>query len=1198
MTTPLQIVLGTGASPEVARLRSRVIRQYDPLPRLVGGDKVDVDVTLVGQSGATDPTSGSGSLRILVTATDGSTLAALTEFSSSASVWSGQLNLSTIEMGAYLGTDETVPVNLLVQQAIDAGEWRTWAYLGTIVLRDAAASFDTPTPVESFYTASEVDALLAPYSADIVSLQTDLSSLSVDLASVSTDLASLSGSVAESAASLEIVEADVERALYGIGHLRGFFQRAFQNWTSTTPAAPVSVISMGDSLGARIASPLFYKLAGVYGYSLSSAFQNFGPIYTGGPNGFAGPTLAVSNGAVLHRVSDGNPDYTRWPTGTVIEVPAGGVAQWPHASPFGIADRLDIFYVQEPGAGTLLVETSTNGSSWTSQGTIDADGVLAGAVYTVTITSGRYYLRVVGQTGTVNVLWSGARRNGIRGYQCANIAEGGWSLANANTCPAAIVTPIMAHLNPCLITFLMDDSAALFEANFPTLKATLSAGAPNASWIVFGNGPKSVANGGDAASQAQCDWIRSQVDTLGIAFVDMMQLLKSYDALSALGWEGDGVHLSEQAYWFVASRTLRELDVLPVTGRVFDAEAFTPSILTREITVHQNPQGSGPVANPAGVFGTDTTFGSDMSLKLSRSFFIQNAGATSTPFVFTTNDLVHANTLPGRIYFPNSSGALPAPYTNPTSGGVLVISSNKPRWRDEAENIERPFLLYADTDTTAYAASVDIAFTEDFRRQTISLTGDITLTGSGYALGRTREIRLVADGTARTLSFPASWKFVTGPAPTQLGADQVGVLQLVCWGANESDVAAMWHAASDSKTSYVATVSDATATAVSDTLIWRATITKGSGQTTILTLTDPPAPNTTGGQSARITAVGATGGSTVSVRGNISGVPTTLVNLLSTGQGNIGVDAAWTGTGWTILRAIQPCDDHDAFLVASRNLADVPTPATARANLGIVSATESAEGLIEISTEIEAARQNDQLRALTGKSHSAAHSSRLAIPLTATTSNNTQTRAVNGGSVTAGLNGWATNRLSCGTSAGGEGCAGHTVRFPTSTRSGFWGRRIEMSGIWWPTNNFVADTICRAYFRKAIVSATVAPNAGDLSLDSFGFSAENVGGTQYIRLEAYASSTLKTPVEFTSGFDTFGTSFSDWKWRLVKETDGTLTLWINNVLVGSSAAGFAPASGDLSVSSFVTGSEVYVTGSPIASMGFDVNAPVINISGD
>lgn len=95
----------------------------------------------------------------------------------------------------------------------------------------------------------------------------------------------------------------------------------------------------------------------------------------------------------------------------------------------------------------------------------------------------------------------------------------------------------------------------------------------------------------------------------------------------------------------------------------------------------------------------------------------------------------------------------------------------------------------AGTTATTYAASVALDFLPTFLR-TLALTGDVTITGtSNRSAGKAIDVKIAADGTARNITFPASWKFL-GQKPTAIGANKTLLLSLRCYGTNETDVVA------------------------------------------------------------------------------------------------------------------------------------------------------------------------------------------------------------------------------------------------------------------------------------------------------------------------------------------------------------------------------------------------------------------------
>ena len=69
--------------------------------------------------------------------------------------------------------------------------------------------------------------------------------------------------------------------------------------------------------------------------------------------------------------------------------------------------------------------------------------------------------------------------------------------------------------------------------------------------------------------------------------------------------------------------------------------------------------------------------------------------------------------------------------------------------------------------------------------------GTITVTGSSYTAGKSVTLRVSNGGTARDISFPAGWKFVSFE-PTSIAANKTGVLAVTSFGTSEADCVAAW----------------------------------------------------------------------------------------------------------------------------------------------------------------------------------------------------------------------------------------------------------------------------------------------------------------------------------------------------------------------------------------------------------------------
>lgn len=92
--------------------------------------------------------------------------------------------------------------------------------------------------------------------------------------------------------------------------------------------------------------------------------------------------------------------------------------------------------------------------------------------------------------------------------------------------------------------------------------------------------------------------------------------------------------------------------------------------------------------------------------------------------------------------------------------------------------------------TLTYSATTNLDFVADDYR-TISLTGNITFTTSNRGAPRSLTIRILCDGTNRTFTFPAGWRFLSG-IPSGIVANKVGILSVTCFGPNDSDIVAVY----------------------------------------------------------------------------------------------------------------------------------------------------------------------------------------------------------------------------------------------------------------------------------------------------------------------------------------------------------------------------------------------------------------------
>lgn len=92
-----------------------------------------------------------------------------------------------------------------------------------------------------------------------------------------------------------------------------------------------------------------------------------------------------------------------------------------------------------------------------------------------------------------------------------------------------------------------------------------------------------------------------------------------------------------------------------------------------------------------------------------------------------------------------------------------------------------------------YAATTDLDFDAgDYR--SLTLAGNVTFTTSNRGAPKALAIRIIGDGSIRTLTFPVGWKFVGAAPPASLAANKIAILSVTCFGAADTDIVAAYSA--------------------------------------------------------------------------------------------------------------------------------------------------------------------------------------------------------------------------------------------------------------------------------------------------------------------------------------------------------------------------------------------------------------------
>lgn len=86
-----------------------------------------------------------------------------------------------------------------------------------------------------------------------------------------------------------------------------------------------------------------------------------------------------------------------------------------------------------------------------------------------------------------------------------------------------------------------------------------------------------------------------------------------------------------------------------------------------------------------------------------------------------------------------------------------------------------------------YSSSITLSFESDFKH-TLTVTGNVFLSGSNYTVGSTVEILITSDIVDRTITVPPNWYYGGSTQLTTLSANKKYKFSSECWGSTDSDI--------------------------------------------------------------------------------------------------------------------------------------------------------------------------------------------------------------------------------------------------------------------------------------------------------------------------------------------------------------------------------------------------------------------------
>lgn len=326
---------------------------------------------------------------------------------------------------------------------------------------------------------------------------------------------------------------------------------------------------------------------------------------------------AITTNATTGTVTEQTAAFDAWPSGITHLFSTGASRTYGMGGSTVVADTWRVYYVKEPGAGTFKIQI--DGVDAVGFTNVSASGTLGQlGVATISTTLAAHALTVVNLTGThrvVGVVWENST---VAGLMPMAIGQAGIPLnsATASATGMANLQAFLANELPDVMTLEMKEDSSYYASALSTLFTTTQAGAPLMDVVGIGSPP--IASN-DADQVIQNGQLRDACRTYGYAFFDSYSIYGSYAKLTALGYNGDGTHVSTACDQDRGAELLRQTGLLGAYGRtIFEGLVKTPKLTFGRAT-----------DAAVGSISAETSFGLDFVIRhLNANRWIEFRGST------------------------------------------------------------------------------------------------------------------------------------------------------------------------------------------------------------------------------------------------------------------------------------------------------------------------------------------------------------------------------------------------------------------------------------------------------------------------------------------------------------------------------------------------------------------------------------------
>jgi hypothetical protein len=267
-----------------------------------------------------------------------------------------------------------------------------------------------------------------------------------------------------------------------------------------------------------------------------------------GASGLGGAVRSITINANTGTITDNTTDPL-WVTGETAALGTGATRTYGMSGTTALCDTIKVYWLNVGGTFKIQVDGADNTTP-----TVTSDNSLG--VASITVARGPHTVTVVQLSGSPKIVRIAFDDTTISGLVPCYVAAGGITLAGQTTQAMTNLSAFLADLGPTVITYEMKETQSTFAADLDALLNVFASAAPNADTVLIGSTP--VASG-DANQVAQNLTLRDACRARGLTYFDGYSPFGSYAALTATGWQADGVHVAAGADKFLGTLMLRFL---------------------------------------------------------------------------------------------------------------------------------------------------------------------------------------------------------------------------------------------------------------------------------------------------------------------------------------------------------------------------------------------------------------------------------------------------------------------------------------------------------------------------------------------------------------------------------------------------------------------------------------------------------------